>query len=106
MEIVIHLRFLFKKMKVIMSQKKEMLYEGKAKQVFATDKPDEVVVRYKDDATAFNAQKRGQFDRKGELNNAISTLIFGYLIENGIPTHFIEKLDDREQLVKKWTSFH
>lgn len=84
-----------------MSQKKEMLYEGKAKQVFATENPDEVVVRYKDDATAFNAQKRGQFDRKGELNNAISTLIFGYLIENGIPTHFIEKLDDREQLVKK-----
>jgi phosphoribosylaminoimidazole-succinocarboxamide synthase len=88
-------------MKVIMSEKKEMLYEGKAKQVFATENPDEVVVRYKDDATAFNAQKRGQFDRKGELNNAISTLIFGYLIENGIPTHFIGKLNDREQLVKK-----
>jgi len=63
-------------------KKKEMLYEGKAKQVFATENPDEVVVRYKDDATAFNAQKRGQFDRKGELNNAISTLIFGYLTEN------------------------
>ena len=78
-----------------MSQKKEMLYEGKAKQVFATDKPDEVVVRYKDDATAFNAQKRGQFDRKGELNNAISTLIFGYLADKGIPTHFIAKLDYR-----------
>ena len=88
-------------MKVIMSQKKEMLYEGKAKQVFSTENPDEVVVRYKDDATAFNAQKRGQFDRKGELNNAISTLIFGYLAENGIPTHLIAKLDDREQLVKK-----
>lgn len=85
----------------IMSEKKEMLYEGKAKQVFATENPDEVVVRYKDDATAFNAQKRGQFDRKGELNNAISTLIFGYLADNGIPTHFIAKLDDREQLVKK-----
>lgn len=82
-------------------KKKEMLYEGKAKQVFSTEKPDEVVVRYKDDATAFNAQKRGSFARKGELNNAISTLIFEYLIENGIPTHFIEKLNDREQLVKK-----
>ncbi len=78
-----------------------MLYEGKAKQVFATDNAEEVVVRYKDDATAFNAQKKGQVDKKGELNNAISTLIFEYLIENGVSTHFIKKLDDREQLVKK-----
>lgn len=78
-----------------------MLYEGKAKQVFATDKPDEVVVRYKDDATAFNAQKKGQVDKKGELNNAISTLIFEYLKEKGVKTHFISKLNDREQLVKK-----
>ena len=84
-------------------EKKEMLYEGKAKQVFSTEKPDEVVVRYKDDATAFNAQKRGSFAKKGELNNAISTLIFDYLSENGVPTHFIAKLDDREQLVKKLT---
>ena len=78
-----------------------MLYEGKAKQVFATDHPDEVIVRFKDDATAFNAQKRGSVDLKGEMNNAITTLIFGYLAENGIPTHLIAKLDDREQLVKK-----
>lgn len=82
-------------------EKKEMLYEGKAKQVFSTENPDQVVVRYKDDATAFNAQKRGSFAKKGELNNAISTLIFEYLIENGIPTHFIAKLNDREQVVKK-----
>ena len=82
-------------------EKKEMLYEGKAKQVFATDKSDEVVVRYKDDATAFNAQKRGSFARKGELNNAISTLIFEYLMKQGLPTHFIQKLNDIEQLVKK-----
>lgn len=82
-------------------EKKEMLYEGKAKQIFATDNPEEVVVRFKDDATAFNAQKKGQFDRKGELNNAITTLIFEYLQEEGIPTHFIKHLDDREQLVKK-----
>lgn len=82
-------------------EKREMLYEGKAKQVFATDKHDEVVVRFKDDATAFNAQKRGSFDRKGEMNNAISTLIFEYLKEKKIPTHFIKKIDDREQLVKK-----
>lgn len=78
-----------------------MLYEGKAKQVFATENPDEVVVRYKDDATAFNAQKRGSFARKGELNNAISTLIFEYLAKNGVPTHFIQKLNDIEQHVKK-----
>lgn len=66
-----------------MSQKKEMLYEGKAKQVFATDNPDEVVVRFKDDATAFNAQKKGQVDLKGEMNNAITTLIFEYLNQKG-----------------------
>ena len=78
-----------------------MLYEGKAKQVFATDHPDEVIVRFKDDATAFNAQKRGSVDLKGEMNNAITTLIFEYLNEKGIPTHFIKMLDEREQLVKK-----
>lgn len=78
-----------------------MLYEGKAKQVFATDKPDEVIVRFKDDATAFNAQKKGQVDKKGTLNNAITTLIFEYMNTQGIPTHFIKQLNDREQLVKK-----
>lgn len=78
-----------------------MLYEGKAKQVFETTNPNEVIVRYKDDATAFNAQKKGQVDKKGELNNAISTLIFEYLQEKEVPTHFIKKLNDREQLVKK-----
>ncbi len=78
-----------------------MLYEGKAKQVFETNNPHEVIVRYKDDATAFNAQKKGQVDKKGELNNAISTLIFEYLQEKEIPTHFIKQLDEREQLVKK-----
>ena len=84
-----------------MNLKKEMLYEGKAKQVFATDKVDEVVVRFKDDATAFNAQKRGQVDKKGQINNAITTLIFEYLKDKGIPTHFIKQIDEREQLVKK-----
>ena len=82
-------------------EKREMLYEGKAKQVFATDNPDEVIVRFKDDATAFNAQKRGQVDKKGMLNNAITTLIFEFLKEKEIPTHFIKQLDDREQLVRK-----
>lgn len=84
-----------------MDLKREMLYEGKAKQVFATDKTDEVVVRFKDDATAFNAQKKGQVDKKGALNNAITTLIFEYINEKGIPTHFIKQIDEREQLVKK-----
>lgn len=84
-----------------MNLKKEMLYEGKAKQVFATEKQDEVVVRFKDDATAFNAQKKGEVDKKGEINNAITTLIFEYLNQKGISTHFIQRLNDREQLVKK-----
>ena len=61
-------------------EKKEMLYEGKAKQVYATENAGEVVVRFKDDATAFNAQKKGQVDRKGELNNAITTLIFTLIL--------------------------
>lgn len=81
-------------------EKKEMLYEGKAKQVFATQKPEQVIVKYKDDATAFNGQKKDQVNRKGELNNAITTLIFQYLNEKGIETHFIENLGEREQLVK------
>ncbi|MHA6698025.1 phosphoribosylaminoimidazolesuccinocarboxamide synthase [Chryseobacterium sp. A301] len=86
-----------------MNVKGEMLYEGKAKQIFLTENPEEVIVRFKDDATAFNAQKRGSFDRKGELNNAITTLIFEYLKKKGVETHFIKQLDDREQLVRKVT---
>lgn len=86
-----------------MNVKGEMLYEGKAKQIFLTENPEEVIVRFKDDATAFNAQKRGSFDRKGELNNAITTLIFEYLKEKGVETHFIKQLDEREQLVRKVT---
>lgn len=81
--------------------KQDFIYEGKAKQVYATQDPNLVIVYYKDDATAFNAQKRGTVADKGEMNNKISTLIFKYLIEKGIPTHYIETLNDREQLVKK-----
>ncbi len=84
-----------------MNIKGEMLYEGKAKQIFKTDDPERVIVRFKDDATAFNAQKKGQVDKKGEMNNAITTLIYQYLKEQGIKTHFIEQLNDREQLVQK-----
>lgn len=81
--------------------KKDFIYEGKAKQVYSTEDPNLVIVYYKDDATAFNAQKRGTVADKGEMNNKISTLIFNYLIEKGIPTHYIKTLNDREQLVKK-----
>ena len=84
-----------------MSQKLERLYEGKAKQIYATENPEEVIVYFKDDATAFNAQKRGQVQLKGEMNNAITTLIFEYLKSKGIETHFIKQLNEREQLVKK-----
>lgn len=84
-----------------MSQKLEMLYEGKAKQIYATENPEEVIVYFKDDATAFNAQKRGQVQLKGEMNNAITTLIFEYLKSKGVETHFVKQLNEREQLVKK-----
>lgn len=84
-----------------MSQKLEMLYEGKAKQIYATENLEEVIVYFKDDATAFNAQKRGQVQLKGEMNNAITTLIFEYLKSKGIETHFVKQLNEREQLVKK-----
>lgn len=82
-------------------EKLEMLYEGKAKQIFKTEKEDEIIVYYKDDATAFNGEKKAQIDNKGVLNNAITTMIFEMLNENGIKTHFIKKLNEREQLCKK-----
>ncbi len=79
----------------------EMWYEGKAKQVFLTDVEDEVVVRYKDDATAFNGAKKGTIADKGVLNNRITSFFFELLAKHHIPTHFIERLNDREQRVKK-----
>lgn len=82
-------------------EKKDFLYEGKAKQIYATEHPDQVIVHYKDDATAFNAQKKGTVESKGEMNNKITTLIYKYLAQKGIPTHYIETLNDREQLVTK-----
>lgn len=81
--------------------KGEKLYEGKAKKVYATDDANLYIVEYKDDATAFNGEKKGQITGKGQLNNAISTIFFTMLNERGIPTHFVEKLNDREQVVKK-----
>ena len=84
-----------------MMEKLEMMYEGKAKQVFKTDRDDEVIVRYKDDATAFNGAKKGTITDKGVLGGEITTFFFDLLAKNGVPTHFIERLDDREQRVKK-----
>lgn len=82
-------------------KKLEMMYEGKAKKIYATEKADEVIVYYKDDATAFNGEKKGQIEEKGVLNNSITSMIFEMLNEKGIKTHFIEKLSEREQLCKK-----
>ena len=82
-------------------EKGKMLYEGKAKQIFATSNPDEIIVHYKDDATAFNGEKKGTINSKGLLNNAITTLFFELLEKEGIKTHFIKKLDDRTMLAKK-----
>ena len=79
----------------------EMLYEGKAKKIYATDKEDMVIVHYKDDATAFNGEKKAQIESKGVLNNEITSLIFEMLNKEGIKTHFVEKLNNRDQLCKK-----
>jgi phosphoribosylaminoimidazole-succinocarboxamide synthase len=79
----------------------EMLYEGKAKQIFATDDPTLVVVHYKDDATAFDGKKRGTIVGKGEMNNRITAIFFAMLGEQGVDTHFVERLSERDQLVKK-----
>ncbi|MBX6394885.1 MAG: phosphoribosylaminoimidazolesuccinocarboxamide synthase [Alicyclobacillaceae bacterium] len=84
-------------------EKRDMLYEGKAKKVFKTDDPDLYVVEYKDDATAFNGQKREQISGKGELNNKISALFFELLREKGVDSHFVKRLSDTEQLVRKVT---
>ncbi len=80
---------------------KEMLYEGKAKKVFTTTDPDKLVVRYKDDATAFNGEKKGTIAGKGVINNKMSNILFKYLEENGVSTHFIEEIDEVSALVKK-----
>ena len=82
-------------------EKLEMLYEGKAKKIYATDKADEVIVYYKDDATAFNGEKKGQIEDKGVMNNEITAILFELLEKKGVKTHFIKKLNDREQLCKK-----
>ena len=82
-------------------EKKEQLYEGKAKKVFATDDPNLVIVDYKDDATAFNGLKKGTIAGKGVINNVMSNHMFQLLEKQGVPTHFVEQLSERETLVKK-----
>lgn len=84
-------------------EKKEMLYEGKAKKVYATQDPDILIVDYKDDATAFNGLKKGTITGKGVINNKMSNFMCKMLEKEGIPTHFIEELSDRETVVKRVT---
>lgn len=82
-------------------EKRNQLYEGKAKKVFTTDKPELLIVSYKDDATAFNGLKKGTIAGKGVINNKMSNLLMQKLEKQGIPTHFVQELSDRETLVKK-----
>ena len=82
-------------------EKKEQLYEGKAKKVFLTENPDYCIVSYKDDATAFNGEKKGTILGKGVVNNRMSNFMFKLLEENGIKTDFVEELNDRETVLKR-----
>ncbi len=81
-------------------EKREMIYEGKAKKVFRTDDPKLYIVDYKDDATAFNGEKKGTIADKGVVNNTMSAILFEMLEKKGIPTHMVKVLSDRETLVK------
>ncbi len=81
--------------------KTEQLYEGKAKKVYATNNPDLVIVDYKDDATAFNGEKKGTITGKGVINNRMTNFMFKLLEKEGVPTHLVEEISDRETIVKK-----
>ncbi len=81
--------------------KGEQLYEGKAKKVFATNDPDLVIVDYKDDATAFNGEKKGTITGKGVINNRMTNYMFRLLEKEGVPTHLVEEISERETIVKK-----
>ncbi len=82
-------------------QKLAQIYEGKAKKVYATDDPNLVIVSYKDDATAFNGLKKGQIAGKGAINNRVTNFLMQRLESEGVPTHYVQELNDRETLVKK-----
>ncbi len=84
-------------------KKLEQLYEGKAKKVFATDDPELYIVDYKDDATAFNGEKKGTIMGKGVINNRVTNFLMQKLEKEGVPTHFVQELSERETLVKKVT---
>lgn len=86
-------------------EKREFIYEGKAKQIFSTDDENMVIIHYKDDATAGNGAKKGTIVNKGVINNKITAKIFKALEENGIKTHLVEILNDRDQLCQKVTIF-
>ena len=86
-------------------EKLEQLYEGKAKKVFKTDNPNEFIIEYKDDATAFNGEVKGSIGGKGIINNKMTGVVFTMLEEKGIPTHFVKILSENEQLVKAVTIF-
>ncbi len=79
----------------------EKIYEGKAKQIYTTNDPDLVIIRYKDDATAYNGIKRAQIENKGILNNKISSIVYQKLEQAGVKTHFVQQLNDREQLCRR-----
>jgi len=82
-------------------EKKELLYEGKAKKVYETENPEVLIVSYKDDATAFDGMKKGTIVGKGAINNRMTNHIFKLLAAKGVPTHLVEELNDRETVVKK-----
>ena len=82
-------------------QKGEQLYEGKAKKVFLTEDPDALIVSYKDDATAFNGQKKGTITGKGIINNRMSNYLFQIIEREGVPTHYVQEISDRETVVRK-----
>lgn len=84
-------------------EKRDMLYEGKAKKVYATDDKDLLIVSYKDDATAFNGKKKGTITGKGAINNRVTNFMMQRLEEAGVPTHFVEELNDRDTVVKAVT---
>ncbi len=82
-------------------EKRELIYEGKAKKLYTTDDPDLLIQYFKDDATAFNAKKRGTIEDKGVINNRMSEIFFGLLEREGVRSHFVERLSDRDMLVKR-----
>lgn len=81
-------------------QQQELLYEGKSKLIFKSDKEDRIIIQFKDDATAFYNIKRAKIENKGKMNCAISSMLLGYLNENGVSTHFVEKIDENKQLCR------